>query len=397
MNTDTSVLRRTGLALSQQQQALPGKRRRLFCGVIALPRLVFGAFAFGGLAASALVLSALVLSTLVLSALVFSAGVLASTAAELPAQPVEVRHPDMARIVAADARLEVLSDGHQWAEGPVAEPVTGAVLFSDVPKNQIWRWSAETGAVLWLQPAGATGYQPSELKEGSNGLLFNQQGQLVLAQHGDRRLALLTQLPAPGSTAGQFSTLAGQYQGKLLNSPNDVVQARDGRYFFTDPPYGLKNGDKATDKQQPVNGVYQLGTTGEVRLLTGQLSRPNGIALSPDEQYLYVANSDPAAAQWWRLRRDAQGNYGQAELWLDVTAEVAKAPGLPDGLKVLPDGTLLATGPGGVWVISANKQVLGVIRTGVAAANVALNAEQNLLYITASAYLLRIELAAQTQ
>ena len=251
--------------------------------------------------------------------------------------------------------------------------------------------------MLWLQPAGATGYQPSELKEGSNGLLFNQQGQLVLAQHGDRRLALLTQLPAPGSTAGQFSTLAGQYQGKLLNSPNDVVQARDGRYFFTDPPYGLKNGDKATDKQQQVNGVYQLGTTGEVRLLTGQLSRPNGIALSPDEQYLYVANSDPAAAQWWRLRRDAQGNYGQAELWLDVTAEVAKAPGLPDGLKVLPDGTLLATGPGGVWVISANKQVLGVIRTGVAAANVALNAEQNLLYITASAYLLRIELAAQTQ
>ena len=112
MNTDTSVLRRPGLALSQQQQAQPGKRRRLFCGVIALPRLVFGAFAFGGLA-----VSALVLSTLVLSALVFSAGVLASTAAELPAQPVEVRHPDMARIVAADARLEVLSDGHQWAEG----------------------------------------------------------------------------------------------------------------------------------------------------------------------------------------------------------------------------------------------------------------------------------------
>lgn len=309
--------------------------------------------------------------------------------ADLPQQPVEVRDAAMLQVIDADATLEVLSSGHRWAEGPVAEPGTDAVLFSDVPKNQIWRWSAETGPVLYLMPSGATGYKTSVLGQGSNGLIFNQKSELVLAQHGDRRLAILTARQGQQAT---FRTLSGDYHGKAFNSPNDLIQLKDGRYLFTDPPYGLKGGDKAADKQQPHNGVYQLHHDGAVSLISAVLSRPNGLAVSPDEQFLYVANSDPAAAQWWRFQRNSTGQYQDGQLWLDVTAEVAKAAGLPDGLKVLPNGVLLATGPGGVWVVNSDRKVLGRINTGVAAANVALSQDLQYLYITASQYLLRIKL-----
>ncbi|WP_245612938.1 SMP-30/gluconolactonase/LRE family protein [Rheinheimera texasensis] len=309
--------------------------------------------------------------------------------AELPQQPVEVRDAALLQVIDATAKLEILSTGHQWAEGPVAEPGNGAVLFSDVPKNQIWRWSEATGSQLYMSPSGATGFQPSALKQGSNGLIFNKKGELVLAQHGDRRLAIRTAQQGQQAT---FRTLIGNYQGKVLNSPNDLIELKDGRYLFTDPPYGLKGGDQAADKQQTHNGVYQLTPDGVVSLISSALTRPNGLAVSPDEQFLYVANSDPKAAQWWRFQRSANGQYQQGVLWLDVTAEVAKAEGLPDGLKVLPNGILLATGPGGVWVINAAGKVLGLINTGVAAANVALSEDGHYLYITASQYLLRIKL-----
>lgn len=313
----------------------------------------------------------------------------ASWPAELPQQPVEVRDAAMLQVIDATAKLEILSSGHQWAEGPVAEPGSGAVLFSDVPKNQIWRWSEATGSQLYMSPSGATGFQPSALQQGSNGLIFNKKGELVLAQHGDRRLAVRTAQQGQQAT---FRTLTGLYQGKVFNSPNDLIELSDGRYLFTDPPYGLKGGDQSAEKQQSHNGVYQLTSDGVVSLISRSLTRPNGLAVSPDEQYLYVANSDPAAAQLWRFQRDSNGQYQQGTLWLDLTADVAKAPGLPDGLKVLPNGILLATGPGGVWVINDKSQVLGRIQTGVAAANVALSPDRQYLYITASQYLLRIRL-----
>lgn len=330
------------------------------------------------------------IALLLLQVVVFPAvNAAASWPAELPTQPVEVRDPALLQVISADAKLEILSRGHQWAEGPVAEPGTGAVLFSDVPKNQIWRWSEATGAKLYVSPSGATGFKPSVLKEGSNGLIFNKKGELVLAQHGDRRLAVRTKQQGQQAT---FRTLTEQYQGKAFNSPNDLIELQDGRYLFTDPPYGLKDADQSADKQQPHNGVYQLAADGAVSLISRGLTRPNGLAVSPDEQFLYVANSDPAAAQWWRFQRNGNGLYQDGTLWLDVTAEVKLVAGLPDGLKVLPDGIVLATGPGGVWVINPDRKVLGRINTGVAAANVALSPDQHYLYITASQYLLRIAL-----
>lgn len=311
-----------------------------------------------------------------------------------PKQPVLMHQAELYQIVAADAKLELLAEGFRWAEGPVVEPQSGAVLFSDVPANTVYRWQEQQGLSVYLRPSGYTGLYPEDdpeqnLQEGANGLIFNADKQLVLAQHGDRRLALL--LDDTGESPS-YQTLANQYQGKLLNSPNDLVQHSSGAYYFTDPPYGLKGGDLAAQKQLPVNGVYLLRADGSLTLLVTELTRPNGLAFSPDEKWLYVANSDPDAAQWWRYPVNADGSLGVGALFFDATEAGKTLRGLPDGLKVLPDGDILATGPGGVWVFTPDAQHLGTIQTGVAAANVALSPDLQFLYITATHYLLRIKL-----
>ncbi len=325
------------------------------------------------------------------AALMLTIGLLSlqSSAADLVQVPVQVIHGDMQQVIDAKAKLRVLAEGFQWAEGPVVEPKTGDVLFSDVPANKVHRYSAKTGLSLYLSPSGYTGRWPEQNPgQGANGLIFNQQGELILAQHGDRCLARLqAALPTP-----QFQCLAARYHDKLFNSPNDVVQAKDGSYYFTDPPYGLKQGDQSAQKQQPVNGVYRLDAQGKVQLLVSELTRPNGLAFSPQGDYLYVANSDPNAAIWWRYPVLADGQLGKGMIWYDATSLTATETGLPDGLKVKKDGTVIATGPGGIWVWSAQGQLLGRIKTGVAAANVALSSDERTLYITASQYLLDIKL-----
>ena len=307
----------------------------------------------------------------------------------LPEQPVLMLKPAMQQVVASDAKLEQLAEGFRWSEGPIAEPGSGDILFSDVPENKVYRWNEQQGLTVYLQPSGYTGLYPqNNRQQGANGLIFNQKNQLVLAQHGDRRLALLQ-----GVSDGQpqYQTLVTQFNGKLLNSPNDLVQHSNGSYLFTDPPYGLKDADDSKQKQLAFNGVYWLKGS-DVTLVTDQLTRPNGLALSPDEKWLYVANSDPQAAQWWKYPLTADGSVGEGQLLFDATAWVSSKPGLPDGLKVLPSGHLLATGPGGVLVFNAKGEHLGTIQTGVAAANVALSSDNSWLYITASSYLLRIKL-----
>ncbi|RVU31988.1 SMP-30/gluconolactonase/LRE family protein [Rheinheimera riviphila] len=324
----------------------------------------------------------------------FAAGLLATTASPIPATPVKSLHPEMQQIVAKDAQLEILAEGFRWAEGPVAEPGSGDILFSDVPANKVWRYSEKNGVSLYLSPSGYTALdQQPNLKEGANGLIFNSKQQLILAQHGDRRLAILEKIS--GSDNQQqgkqphYQTLISHFEQQQFNSPNDLVQHSDQSYFFTDPPYGLTGGDKSAQKQLKFNGVYRLDAQGKVQLISDMLSRPNGLVLSPDEKWLYVANSDPKAAQWWKFAVDGSS---EPTLFFDATAAAKTQPGLPDGLKVLPSGHLLATGPGGVWVFSADGTHLGTIATGVAAANVGLSLDRKYLYITASSYLLRIRL-----
>lgn len=308
-----------------------------------------------------------------------------------PDQPVMVSMPAMLEVIAPNAQLEQLAQGFRWAEGPVAEPVTGDILFSDVPTNTVYRWRESDGLSVYLKPSGYTGLYPdNNLQEGANGLMFNANQQLVLAQHGDRRLAMLQEA---SSAIPKYVTLASHYQDKLFNSPNDVVQHSGGDYYFTDPPYGLKDADQSAQKQQDANGIYRVNAAGQVTLLASNLTRPNGLAFSPDERWLYVANSDPASATWWRYPVLADGTLGDAKLFFDATATAKTAAGLPDGLKVLPSGIVLATGPGGVWVFTPEAEHLGTILTGVPAANVALSQDASWLYITASQFLLRIKLS----
>ncbi len=230
-----------------------------------------------------------------------------------PEQPLLTVKPELHQLIAADAKLEQLADGFRWSEGPIAEPDSGDILFSDVPANKVYRWNERDGVTGYLLPSGYTGLYPEQnLQEGANGLIFNAQNQLVLAQHGDRRLAVL--LDASGELP-RYQTLVSHYQGKLLNSPNDLVQHSSGAYYFTDPPYGLKGGDSAVQKQQPVNGVYRLAADGELTLLISHLTRPNGLAFSPDEKWLYVANSDKNAAQWWRYPVQPGGTLGEGGLF----------------------------------------------------------------------------------
>lgn len=298
--------------------------------------------------------------------------------------------PALDSLIAPSAEIEVLAEGFDWAEGPLWIPAGGFILFSDVPTNRIYRWKEGEGHQVWLEPSGYTGEIPRGGEPGSNGLLLDPNGQLVLCQHGDRRVARLdAPLMAPESA---FSTIADRFEGKRFNSPNDVVRHSSGSLYFTDPPYGLEEGSEDPNRELDFAGVFRIAPDGAVSLLTTELSRPNGIALSPDEQTLYVANSDPERALWMAYDLKSDGPIDNGRVFFDATPWVPERQGLPDGLKVDRRGNLFATGPGGVLVFSAAGSHLGTIRTTQATANCAIGDDGRSLYMTADKYLLRIEL-----
>jgi gluconolactonase len=303
---------------------------------------------------------------------------------------IERLDPAMDSLVPKDGVIEVLARGFDWAEGPVWVPDGEYLLFSDVPQNTIYRWKDGDGLTAWLRPSGYTGDVPRGGEPGSNGLLLDPEGRLVLCQHGDRRIARLdAPLTAP---APVFTTLADHYEGKRFSSPNDATFDSHGVLYFTDPPYGLPLGPGDSTQETPFNGVYRLGLDGVVTLLTDALSRPNGIGLSPDEKTLYVSNSDPERAIWMAYDLSPAGTIVQARVFYDATKLVAEGPGLPDGLKVDRAGNLFAAGPGGVLVFSPDGRHLGTIRTSLATANEAFDRDGTTLYMTADSLLLRLRL-----
>ena len=304
---------------------------------------------------------------------------------------IERRYPAVNEIIPMNATIEVLAAGFEWIEGPVWIADGQYLLFSDVPRNRIYKWKAGEGLEVWLEPSGYTGDAPRGGEPGSNGLLLDAKGRLVLCQHGDRRMARMdAPLSAP---APAFTTLADRYDGMRFSSPNDAVYDSKGALYFTDPPYGLPEGPSDPTKETPFNGVYRLGPDGAVTLLTDELSRPNGIALSPDERTLYVANSDPERAIWMAYDVSPSGRIANGRVFFDATDRVSEErPGLPDGLKVDAAGHLFATGPGGVLVFAPDGRHLGTINTTQATANVALDEDGSTLYMTADNYLLRLRL-----
>jgi gluconolactonase len=298
--------------------------------------------------------------------------------------------PRFDKLVPRGAVIEKLAQGFDWSEGPVWVRGGGYLLFSDVPRNTVYRWKDGEGVRAFLKPSGYTGTAERGGEPGSNGLNLDAQGRLILCQHGDRCVARLA------DDGKSFVSLADRYQGKRLNSPNDSTFRSNGDFYFTDPPYGLlgKNDDPA--KELNFNGVYRLAKDGTLTLLTREMTYPNGIALSPDEATLYVANSDPEKAVWMAFDLKPDGTLGAGRVFFDATPWAKQGKkGLPDGLKVDRSGNLFATGPGGVHVFAPDGTHLGTFDTGEATANCGWGDDGSTLYVTADMYLGRVRLTTR--
>ena len=296
---------------------------------------------------------------------------------------IERLDPRLDQLIPPGAVVEKLAEGFDWSEGPVWMKRDHCLVFSDVPLNVVYRWKPGEGISIFLKPSGYTGSAVRGGEPGSNGLTVDAQGRLVLCEHGDRRVARL-------ETDGRKTTLADRYDGKRLNSPNDLVFRSNGDLYFTDPPYGLQGLNDSPVKELPFNGVYRVTPDGVLRLLTKDLTFPNGIAFSPDEKTLYVAVSDPKRAVVMAYEVQADGSIAQGRVFFDATPLVGTRAGLPDGLKVDRRGNLFATGPGGVLVLSPEGKHLGTIATGQATANCAWGEDGSVLYITADMFLCRV-------
>jgi gluconolactonase len=315
------------------------------------------------------------------------------TAQQLPyfTGSVDRLDPALDLIIAPGTRPEVIAEGFDWSEGPLWLPGLESLVFSDIPKNIVYRWSQEEGLVPYLEPSGYTGEVPRGGELGSNGLLLDPEGHLVLCQHGDRRMARMeSDLEHPRAA---FTTLADRWEGKRFNSPNDAVYRKNGDLYFTDPAYGMEQGYRDPGREMDFTGVFLLKPDGKVSLLTNRLSAPNGIGLSPDENSLYVANSGGPSGPVWMIYDLAQeGTLENARIFYDASAASDTLRGGPDGLAVRDDGTVFATGPGGIWIFHSSGTPLGIIHTGQATSNCTLDSGGKTLYMTADMYLMRISL-----
>ena len=298
----------------------------------------------------------------------------------------------LSSVLNTSSTIEVLASGFDWTEGPLWVPALNALLFSDIPPNRVYKWKAGEGISIYLEPSGYTGSKKRKGEPGSNGLLLNNDGQLVLCQHGDRRIAVMD-APLDNPTA-TYKTLVDKYQNKRLNSPNDAVFNSDGTLYFTDPYYGLEGGKTDPAKELKFQGVYKF-KFGQLELLKNNLFNPNGIALSPDEKTLYVANSNESQARWYAYELDEEGSLAKGKIFYDATEKAKEkgVKGLPDGMVVSQDGTIFATGPGGVYIFNSNATLLGMIALDEAASNCTLGGpNNNWLYITNDMHLLRVQL-----
>lgn len=305
---------------------------------------------------------------------------------------VEVLDSRMLRYVDADARFEQLAVGFDWSEGPVWDRASSCLLFSDVPKNVVYRWSQRDGLEVALSPSGCQTGSSTGREPGSNGLAIDAQGRLVLCEHGDRRVGRVER-------DGRHVTLIDRIDGKRFHSPNDLAVHSSGAIFFTDPPYGLPSGMDDAARELPHCGVYLLRNPGEggsaVTLLDATLTRPNGIALSPDESVLYVAVSDGSSPRIVAFDVAPDLSLRSMRTFFDAKPLQREGnKGSADGLRVARDGTLFATGPGGVLVLAADGVHLGTLRTGEATANCAFGEDGSTLFATADSRLLRIRTKA---
>jgi gluconolactonase len=313
---------------------------------------------------------------------------IAAPAAPRTVGSIERLDPALDKLVPPDAKMEVIGEGFAWCEGPVWVRDGAFLLFSDIPNNAIMRWDAKSGCKLYLKPAGYTAKDTRGGESGSNGLTLNRQGRLILCQHGDRRVARLDS--SWDKPQAKYITLADRYEGQRLNSPNDAVVDSRGAIYFTDPPYGLEKGMDDSKKELSFQGVYRIAPDGKLTLLTKELERPNGIALSPDEKTLYIANSHDPRLIIMAFPVDADGTLGKGREFYNAKTQGASGPGSCDGLTVDKHGNLFATIPGGVAIFTPQGKQLGLLNTGDRTANCEFGEDGSTLFMCANHNLLRI-------
>jgi gluconolactonase len=302
--------------------------------------------------------------------------------------------PALDLLISPAARIETVKDGFGFLEGPVwvhsSKP--GFLLFSDIPANVIDKWTPTDGKVsVFLDKSGFSGADPGDagvqsnngkatvILYGSNGITLDKQGRVTYCQHGDRAVMRLEK-------DGKRTLLADRFEGKRLNSPNDLVYKSDGALYFTDPPYGLRKLADDPKKELPFSGVYRLAN-GKLQLLNKDFQTPNGLAFSPDEKILYV--DDTASRTYWRFDVQPDGTLANKKLLIDMSA--SKEAGGPDGMKIDKNGNIYGAGPGGVWVLAPNGEHLGTIQPPENPANLAWgDADGKTLYFTARTGLYRL-------
>ena len=279
-----------------------------------------------------------------------------------------IRRGGLASIVLDESKLERIATGFKFTEGPVWNASEDFLLFSDIPANRIYKWPGNGEVDVFREPSG-----------NSNGLTYDKEGRLIICEHGNRRLSRI-------ELDGTYTVLADGFRGKRLNSPNDVVVKSDGTIYFTDPPYGIR----PEEQELPFQGVFHLDPdSGELNLVVADFDRPNGLAFSPDEETLYIADSSSRRhVRAFDVRPD--GALSGGRVFAEIRSEL---PGNPDGMKVDVEGNLYVAAAGGVWIFSEDGDHLGVIRTPETPANCAWGGEDwRTLFITARASLYRIRL-----
>ena len=292
--------------------------------------------------------------------------------------------PAFDALVPRDTHIEKLAGGFQFTEGPLWRPQQQHLWFSDVMANVVRQWSPDGTLRVAILHAGADQDGPPGSLIGPNGEIAGEDGSVLICQHGNRRIVRVNK-------EFQITPLVERFEGKRFNSPNDLVYKYDGALYFTDPPYGLAKQDDDPAKELRFNGVFRLAN-GKLRLVIRDLTRPNGIAFSPDQKTLYVANSDEKHKVWMRYDVAEDGGVKNGRVFFDVTAETSD--GLPDGMKLDSNGNLYCTGPGGIWVFSPDGKHLGTIKPPETPANCNWGDSGKSLYITARTGLYRIKLAA---
>ncbi len=301
--------------------------------------------------------------------------------------------PALDALIPPDAKAEKLAGGFTWVEGPAWRKKEGYLLFSDIPKNTIYRWKEGEGISVFLRPAGYDLGDTPDWELGSNALIFDAQDRLVMCDHGNRRIDWVNE------AVYTKTTLAEKYLGKRFNSPNDLVFKSNGDLYFTDPPYGLDKRNQDPKKELDFNGVFRLSPKGELTLLTKELTFPNGLGFSPDEKTFYVAVSDPQHAVWMAYDVQPDGTIANGRVFFDATDGVKQGKaGLPDGMKVDAQGDLFASGPGGLYIFSPAGKQLGLIQSltpGIRISNCAWGDGGSTFYFTATSYLMRIKLATK--